>query len=276
MKKESVELSDITFYYEPRGDMLPPALKTERLCFEQGKCYIITGACGSGKTTLALLLKGLVNPTSGSIVIQGNQRELGAFQRDIGFLFQYPEEQFFQETVAEEIAFGPRLLGLGDIGQRVEKSLRAVGLSGGDFNHLSPFELSSGEQRRVAIASVIACRPSWYIFDEPTAGLDPEGKQLLLGLMEQLVEDGNTVLIITQELGVFSRLCDEVLFMERGRVRIKTGIAEFLSCEGERFIADVFPYHIQVLRQLRKNGWDLSIAILDEVTAAAAIADKIR
>jgi ABC-type multidrug transport system ATPase subunit len=128
----------------------------------------------------------------------------------------------------------------------------------------------------VAIASVIACDPSWYIFDEPTAGLDPEGKQLLLGLITQLAEDGNTLLVITQELGVFSRVCDEVLLMEKGKIHIKTGIQEFFSCAGERPIIDAFPYHIQVLRQLRKNGWDLSVAILDEVAAAAAIADKLR
>jgi energy-coupling factor transport system ATP-binding protein len=136
MKKGSVVLSDITFHYEQRSDMQQPALKINRLCFEQGKCYLITGACGSGKTTLALLLKGLINPASGSVVIQGDQKELGAFQRDIGFLFQYPEEQFFKETVAEEIGFGPRLRGLADIEQRIEKSLRTVGLSGMLFTSL--------------------------------------------------------------------------------------------------------------------------------------------
>jgi energy-coupling factor transport system ATP-binding protein len=272
METKRVVFSDVTFHYQHGDDSGSQALEIENICFEEGKCYIITGACGSGKTTLAMLLKGLIKPVSGSIVLEKNNESLTEFQRDIGFAFQCPEEQFFKETVSEEIAFGPTMLGHEGIAESVEESLRAVGLPAREFRQRNPFELSSGEKRRVAIASVIACHPSWYLFDEPTAGLDPEGKELLVALIEGLVRKGKTLLIITQELALFSRLCDEIVLLDQGKLLLKTGVKAFFEHEGIETAVNSFPYHTKVLRVLQQRGWDVRVSILDAAEAASRIA----
>jgi energy-coupling factor transport system ATP-binding protein len=274
MKSEKITFSNITFRYEGQSDAAA-ALVIPSLALEAGKRYLITGACGSGKTTLVMLLKGLVKPTSGSIEIKETDKTLSEIRHTMGFAFQFPEEQFFKETVEEEIGFGPLLLGCENVSERVEESLTAVGLCFEDFARRSPFELSFGEKRRVAIASIIACNPSWYIFDEPTAGLDPEGKRALLELLERFTGPGKTMLIITQELGLFSRLSDEIILLDQGKVLAKRETKAFFDTEGSASVFSCFPYHIQVLAGLRDRGWDLPVSILDPSEAASRIVSSV-
>lgn len=276
MEARRVVLSDITCRYAEGGGAAPVALEVKHLAFEEGKCYLITGSCGSGKTTLALLLKGLLVPASGKLLLEHTDETLPEFQRGIGFCFQYPEAQFFNETVSGEISFGPTMLGQEHGAERIETSLRMVGISNPDIAACSPFELSFGEKRRVAIASIIACDPSWYIFDEPTAGLDPEGKRLLMDLTERLSGEKKTVLIITQELGLFSRLSDEIILLERGRLLARAHSEAFFEQAGIETITAGFPYHTRVLISLRKRGWDIPVSLLDPSEAAAAIAAMVR
>jgi energy-coupling factor transport system ATP-binding protein len=276
MKTKRVVFSHVTFRYREGGDPGSRALEVDDLHLDEGRRYLLTGHCGSGKTTLAMLLKGLVDPTSGNLRIVNSQQSLRAFQRSIGFTFQFPEEQFFMETIAEEIAFGPTMCGVADTESRIRESLASVGLPYEAFALQSPFELSSGQKRRLGIATVIACCPSWYIFDEPTAGLDPEGKRIVVELIAKLAEEGRTVLIITQELGIFAQLCDEIIVLERGRVLVKTGTEAFFENAGNDALRDSFPYHIRVLAALREKGWDLPVSVLDPVAAAAKIAASIQ
>jgi energy-coupling factor transport system ATP-binding protein len=276
MERKRIVFSDVSFGYKDAFGSGTTALEVNNLCFEEGKCYVLTGPCGSGKTTLGLLLKGLIAPTSGSIALHESTETLPAFQNNIGFAFQFPEEQFFKETVEEEIAFGPTMLGHERISESIEKSLRAVGLRSRDFSQMSPLELSSGEKRRVAIASIIACRPSWYIFDEPTAGLDWEGRGFVRDLIEKLAEEGRTMIIITQELEIFARLCDEIIVLNQGKLLFASGWETFLGYGGDKVIEDFLPYHVRVLKELQKEGWDIPTPIVDPVEAAKWIAKKVQ
>jgi energy-coupling factor transport system ATP-binding protein len=271
MERNEVEFHGVTFHYQKNGDSAVPALDIGKLSFEEERCYLITGLCGSGKTTLAMLLKGLVQPTSGKITVHGCGKTLSEFQHSMGFAFQYPEEQFFKETVSEEISFGPTMLGHEGIEKSIGDSLQEVGLSVSNFAQRSPFELSSGEKRRLAIASIIACDPSWYIFDEPTAGLDPEGKQLLRALIKRLADKGKTVLIITQELALFAPLSDEIILLDEGRLIVQMESRAYFEHRGIALMEKWFPYHIRALRALRDMGWDLPVSILDPSEAATRI-----
>lgn len=271
MEERKVEFSGVTFAYGAGEE----ALNIDDVCFSEGKRYLITGRCGSGKTTLAMLLKGLITPTSGTVLLRKSEETLAQFQRTIGFCFQFPEEQFFKETVEEEVAFGPTLMARGGITEAVKDSLDAVGVPFDDFAARSPFELSSGEKRRIAIASVIACNPSWYIFDEPSAGLDLKAKRVLLELFDRLANKKKTLLIITQELGLFAHLCDEIVLLDRGRLVVKAHRERFFETEGIEAIFSSFPYHIQILRTLRERGWRIPVSITDPCEAASKIVSLI-
>lgn len=271
MDERNVEFSGVTFAYGDGGE----ALSIDEVCFIEGKRYLITGRCGSGKTTLAMLLKGLINPTSGKVVLHESEETLAQFRRTIGFCFQFPEEQFFKETVEEEVAFGPTLMGNGGIAEAVKDSLNAVGIPFDDFAHRSPFELSSGEKRRIAIASVVACNPSWYIFDEPSAGLDLKAKRALLELFDRLAQKKKTLLIITQELGLFAHLCDDIILLDRGKLVVNAHKDKFFESEGSEGIFSSFPYHIQILRTLRDRGWPIPVSVTDPGEAASRIVSFI-
>ncbi len=276
MERRRIVFSDVSFRYKDAFGSGTLALTVDNVCFEEGKCYVLTGPCGSGKTTLALLLKGLVAPTSGSIALHESTETLPSFQSNIGFAFQFPEEQFFKETVEEEIAFGPTMLGHERVSESIEESLRAVGLRSRDFAKMSPLELSSGEKRRVAIASIIACRPSWYIFDEPTAGLDWEGRGFVRDLIERLKGEGRTMIIITQELEIFAHLCDEIMVLNQGKLIFTSGWEAFLGYEGHEVIENFLPYHVRVLKALQKEGWDIPTPVVDPLEAARWIAKKVQ
>ncbi|MCK4234063.1 ATP-binding cassette domain-containing protein [candidate division WOR-3 bacterium] len=268
-----VVLKDVSFYYKSGNVKGEEVLKGINLEFQENKCYLLTGPCGSGKTTLALLLKGLLDPTSGKIFVKDDSIPLSSFQRSIGISFQFPEEQFFKETVEEEVAFGPTMLGLKDIGKKVKNSLDSVGLPYKKFSSSFPLDLSFGEQRRLAIASIIACEPSWYILDEPTAGLDIEGRDKVVELIKNLTKSKKTIIIITQELGLFIDLCDEIIFLEEGTVKLKANIKAFLEDESLDGLEISLPYHNRVLRILKKRGWDIKVSITNPQEAADVIAD---
>ena len=268
-----IAFSDVSFHYKKGSVRGEKVLKRLNLEFKERRCYLLTGPCGSGKTTLALLLKGLLLPTSGKILLRNDNLSLSSFQRSIGLAFQSPEEQFFKETVEEEVAFGPTMLKLNRIEEKVEGGLNTIGLPYEKFSRFSPFALSSGEQRRLAIASIIACEPSWYIFDEPTAGLDLDGRSKIIELIKNLMKEEKTVIIISQELERFIDLCDEIIVLKEGTLKLKTDTKTFLEEEKLDEIEHSLPYHIRVLRILRKRGWDIPVSITNPLHAASIIAE---
>ncbi len=202
------------------------ALDEISLSISEGEFIGIIGQTGSGKSTLIQHLNGLILPQNGKVIV--DQIDLGAKGADlrrvrqrVGLVFQYPEHQLFEETVAKDIAFGPRNLGLPskEIELRVEQALRQVGLSIGELGQRSPFELSGGQMRRVAIAGVLAMRPNVLILDEPTAGLDPKGREELLGELAALHRrDKMTVVLVSHSMNEIAQVASRLIVLHQGRV----------------------------------------------------------
>ena len=197
-----IELKSVTHTYSEGSAFQATAIRDVSLTIEDGEFIAVVGHTGSGKSTLVQHLNGLLKPTGGQILIDGEDLNApGADRRRIrqkvGLVFQYPEYQLFEETVAKDIAFGPKNLGLSEdeIDARVRRAMAHVHLDYDKYAQRSPFELSGGQMRRVAIAGVLAMEPKVLILDEPTAGLDPRGRDRILGMVQELHAKGGTTVL---------------------------------------------------------------------------------
>ena len=191
---------------------------------ESGEIIGVIGHTGSGKSTLMQLLNGLLKPESGAVYFDGqniweNPKEISKFRFQIGLVFQYPEYQLFEETVYKDIAFAPQNMKLSqeEIDKRVNSALENVGLNS-DFAEKSPFDLSGGEKRRVAIAGILAMQPKVLILDEPTAGLDPKGRATVLNMIRAYKENtGAAIIIVSHSMEDVAALCEKLLVLSNGR-----------------------------------------------------------
>lgn len=202
----------------------PWALRDVSLTVRRGEFLGLAGHTGSGKSTLVQHLNGLIRPQEGSICALGldlsNKKDAAAVKAKVGVVFQYPERQLFAETVAQDVAFGPHNLGLpqDEVDRRVESSLSRVGLDLATVGDKSPFELSGGQQRRVAFAGVLAMEPEVLVLDEPMAGLDPAARRDFLGLIDRLHRDGLTVVMVSHSMDDLANCCDRIVVMNEGAV----------------------------------------------------------
>lgn len=202
----------------------PWALRDVTLTVRRGEFLGLAGHTGSGKSTLAQHLNGLIRPQEGSVCALGldlsNKKDAAAVKAKVGVVFQYPERQLFAETVAQDVAFGPRNLGLSqdEIARRVTSSLARVGLDLAAIGDKSPFELSGGQQRRVAFAGVLAMEPEVLVLDEPMAGLDPAARRDFLGLIDRLHREGLTVVMVSHSMDDLANCCDRIVVMNEGAV----------------------------------------------------------
>ena len=204
------------------------ALNNVSLEIEKGDLIGIIGHTGSGKSTLIQHLNGLLEPHNGKVILDGediwtkeNRKKIRQVRFAVGLCFQYPEYQIFEEDVYKEIAFGPKQMGLDDaqIDERIRKSMEFVGLSFEKYSKKSPFDLSGGQKRRVAIASIIAMEPKVLILDEPCAGLDPKGRDTILNLIKEYQSQmGNTVLFVSHSMEDVAKLCKKVIVMNKGKI----------------------------------------------------------
>ncbi|MFT9056282.1 MAG: energy-coupling factor transporter ATPase [Ethanoligenens sp.] len=219
-----IQIEHVTYKYGTGTPFEQTALDDVTLCMEKGEFIGVIGHTGSGKSTLLQHLNGLLKPTSGRVFIDGqdiwdknsNKR---ALRFKVGLVFQYPEYQLFEETVYKDIAFGPRNMGLdeAEIDARVREAASFVGVEPGWLEQ-SPFALSGGQKRRVAIAGVLAMRPSVLILDEPAAGLDPRGRESILErIRDYQRKQGNTVLLVSHSMEDIARLATRVLVMDKGK-----------------------------------------------------------
>lgn len=202
----------------------PWALRDVSLTVRRGEFLGLAGHTGSGKSTLVQHLNGLIRPQEGSVCALGldlsNKKDAAAVKAKVGVVFQYPERQLFAETVAQDVAFGPRNLGLpqDEVDRRVESSLARVGLDLAVIGDKSPFELSGGQQRRVAFAGVLAMEPEVLVLDEPMAGLDPAARRDFLGLIDRLHREGLTVVMVSHSMDDLANCCDRIVVMNEGAV----------------------------------------------------------
>ena len=225
-----IELKSVTHTYSEGSAFQATAIRNVSLTIEDGEFIAVVGHTGSGKSTLVQHLNGLLKPTGGQILIDGEDLNApGADRRRIrqkvGLVFQYPEYQLFEETVAKDIAFGPKNLGLsaGEIDARVRRAMAHVHLDYDKYAQRSPFELSGGQMRRVAIAGVLAMEPKVLILDEPTAGLDPRGRDRILGMVQELhARGGTTVIMVSHSMDDVARLATRLVVMSRGEL-VATG-----------------------------------------------------
>jgi energy-coupling factor transport system ATP-binding protein len=202
------------------------ALKEISTEIRNGEFIGLIGHTGSGKSTFIQHLNGLLKPTSGSIILDGlnitkKEIKLKKVREKVGLVFQYPEYQLFEETIFKDIAFGPQNLGLSDseVGLRVKESMTQVGLDFDKLKDQSPFELSGGQRRRVAIAGVLAMKPDVLILDEPTAGLDPRGRDEILDQINKFhIKTNNTIILVSHSMEDISRFADRIIVMHKGSI----------------------------------------------------------
>ena len=268
--------------YNPDSPLEATAVEDVDLEIRDGEFLGIIGSTGSGKLTLIQHLNGLLRPTRGTVVVDGveirppglRKGDLKEIRQKVGLIFQYPEHQLFEETVRADVAFGPKNLNLpaDEVEVRVRKALKMVGL-GEELLDRSPFELSGGQMRRVAIAGVLAMRPKVLILDEPTAGLDPRGREEILGGIKSLHDDyGLTVVLVSHSMEDIARLAERVIVMHRGRVVMSGTTREVFGRADElRAVGLDAPQVARLMRVLREKGFAVRTDLLTVEEAWAEI-----
>ena len=258
------------------------ALRDVTFTLADGEFIGLAGHTGSGKSTLIQHANGLLHPTVGRVLFDGgdlaDKRVAQACRSAVGLVFQYPEHQLFAATVREDVAFGPRNLGLSDeeVAERVGEALRLVHLDEEDIGERSPFELSGGQQRRVAFAGVLAMRPRVLVMDEPVAGLDPVARAEFLELIGELHRSGLSIIMASHSMEDLARLADRILVLAEGEIfRIGAPDEVFADVEGLRGVGLDAPAAQRFAAELRAAGFDLPQRLYDVDSLAAAIAAQL-
>ena len=262
----SIEAVHLTHCYSEGSALSTVALDDICMTVEDGEFLGIIGHTGSGKSTLVQHLNGLLKPTSGQVLVDGedlngehaNRR---ALRQRIGLVFQYPEYQLFEETVAKDIAFGPKNQGLSkeEIDKRVRYAMDCVHLDYDKYSERSPFELSGGQMRRVAIAGVLAMKPAVLILDEPPAGLDPRGRDRILTMLEELhTRENVTIIMVSHSMDDMARLASRLIVMAEGRI-LASGTPRQIFAQEEMMVSAGLgvPEAARLCRELRAKGIDL-------------------
>ncbi len=262
----SIRIEHLTHTYMPGSPFASTALDDVSLTIEDGELIGLLGHTGSGKTTLVQHMNGLQKPTSGRIFVDDiDITEKGVslleVRRKVGLVFQYPEYQLFEETVAKDIAFGPKNLGLSqeEIDNRVKSAMAQVGLDYDTLAERSPFELSGGQMRRVAIAGVLAMKPEVLVLDEPTAGLDPARRRSILSMVRGLhAAGGLTVVMVSHSMDDIATLATRLIVMSKGKVALEGTPREvFKQQELLKSIGLGVPQAAELMRALKDAGYSL-------------------
>jgi energy-coupling factor transport system ATP-binding protein len=281
----SIVIENLTHIYMPNTPFESTALKNINWAIGDGEFWGLIGHTGSGKSTLIQHLNGLLKPTSGKILIDGvNIFEKGvklkAIRQKVGLVFQYPEHQLFEETIEQDVAFGPKNMGLSEkeVNQRVKEALELVGLSYKEVKDKSPFELSGGQMRRVAIAGVLAMKPRILILDEPTAGLDPRGRDEILEEIVELKKRQNlTIVLVSHSMEDIAKLVDKIAVMYKGEL-VRTGTPREVFQDYQSLIEMGLgiPQITELAIRLRERGKDISSDILTVEEARVEIIKAMR
>ena len=262
----SIKIENLVHVYMPKSPFEKVALKNVNIEINDGEFIALIGHTGSGKSTLIQHMNGLLKPTSGKIIVDGTDItekgvKLTDIRKKVGLVFQYPEYQLFEETIEKDIEFGPRNLGLAqdEITRRVIKAMTMVGLDYEEYRNKSPFDLSGGQKRRVAIAGVIAMEPKILILDEPTAGLDPKGRDDILNQIKILHKEYKmTIILVSHSMEDVARIAERIIVMNRGEIALEGKPAKvFKEVEKLEEIGLAVPQVTYLVRALREKGFDI-------------------
>lgn len=277
-----IKLENVSFVYEQGTAMETAALREVSLDIPDNQFIGLIGHTGSGKSTLVQLLNGLIRPTSGRVLyngedIFGEKYDRKALRAKVGLVFQYPEHQLFEVDVLSDVMFGPRNLGLDEktCKKRAIDALENVGLSE-DYYKTSPFDLSGGQKRRVAIAGVIAMHPHILILDEPTAGLDPRGRDEILGLISDMKKKFEmTIILVSHSMDDVARYVERIIVMGNGRKMFDdTPMEVFRHYKELEELGLSAPQIIYIMNELQRNGLDVPTDVLTVEEAAGEILKK--
>ena len=282
----SLEVKHVFYTYQEGSPTESHALQDICLNVDEGEFLGIVGHTGSGKSTLIQHLNGLLKPTKGDVLVDGlniNRKEakgkLKELRMKVGIVFQYPEYQLFEETVEQDISFGPRNLGLSDteVKRRVKESMELLKLDYKTLRKQSPFDLSGGQKRKVAIAGVLAMKPKYLVLDEPTAGLDPRGREEFLEQIAMLHRQGMTIVMVSHSMDDIARYAQQMIVMDHGRIKLQGTPQEVFSQPDVLDAAGVgVPSLTRLLLRLKEQGLDVRTdlihidAIRDEILRALA------
>ena len=273
-----LEVKELSHSYGGNTPFINDAVNKVSFTVNESEIIGIIGHTGSGKSTLVQHLNGLLKPTEGEILLNGksiweNPKEIRKIRREVGLVFQYPEYQLFEETVYLDIAFGPKNIGLSgeDLDKRVKETCKLIGIKD-EYLSKSPFDLSGGEKRRVAIAGVLAMRPKIIIFDEPTAGLDPRGREDIINIIKNYRQATHaTVFIISHSMEDIAAFADRVLVMNKGNLLMFDTVENVFTKENElKEIGLNIPVMTRVFKELSNLGINVpqNIFTIDEAVKA--------
>ncbi len=279
----AITVKDLTYIYSKKTPFEKKALDCVNLCIEEGSFVGIVGATGSGKSTFIQHLNGLIkiqDKKKSSVIVNGmnasDKKTLKKLRFEVGMVFQYPEYQLFADTVAKDVAFGPKNMKLPqeEIEQRVRRALDVVGLDYNTFAERSPFDLSGGEKRRVAIAGVIAMQPKILVLDEPVAGLDPQGREEILALVKKLQKEVSpTIILVSHNMDDIACLADRIIALQDGKI-VADGTPKevFSDRENIQKIGLDIPFAMRLSDDLRERGISLpdDIVSMDELALRLA------
>lgn len=280
-----INFKNVSFVYGEKTPFEKLALDNIDLTIKKGEFVGIIGHTGSGKSTLIQHFNGILKPTSGDVFIgdmNTKDKELAksGLRYKIGLVFQYPEYQLFEETIEKDIAFGPKNMGLSEeeVKERVKEAMEIVGLDYEAKKDKSPFEISGGQKRRVAIAGILAMKPDILILDEPTAGLDPKGRDELFFQIKRLYEKNNiTIVLISHSMEDVAKLVNRIIIMKNGHIHLDKSTKEaFSDVDDLKKVGLNIPQITELMDILRKKGHHFSKNILTVDEAFSEIKRELR
>ncbi len=269
-----IKYVDVSYIYNKKTPFSYEALKNINLEIPEKSFTALVGRTGCGKTTLVQQLNGLLVPTSGTVYVDSfivskdkkiRTKKLKPLRKHVGLVFQFPEYQLFEETIEKDVAFGPKNFGVSkqealDI---AHKALKDVGLDE-SFYERSPFELSGGEKRRVAIAGILALQPDVLVLDEPTAGLDPRGAKEIMELFQSIHKNGVGIILVTHDMNLVLTYCDNVIIMDDGEIKKFTTPGHLFADSDELYSLES-PMIITFAKKLKQHGLDVDISKVKDV-----------
>jgi len=278
-----IKVRDLSYSYSNSLPTPVAAISDVNIDIESGEIIGVIGHTGSGKSTLVQHLNGLLRPSSGQIFIDGEDiwakpKEIKKIRQKVGLVFQYPEYQLFEDTVYADIAFGPKNMGINgkELDECVINAAKTVGLKD-ELLDKSPFDLSGGEKRRAAIAGVIAMNPQVLIFDEPTAGLDPIGRQGILDIVKACRQNGATVIMVSHSMDDIAAVADRILVMNKGNVMMLDTVENvFKNSHALHEIGLNVPNITKVFLKLKKQGIDIPTDVYTMERAVQVLLDYKR